>query len=158
MNAPTAIAKLSVEDLVARISSGDVSPGAGSAGAVALALAAACAGKAVSVTLRHLPDELRLSSSLACFRQIARFALADADRDSEAFEAFIRSRSSTSVARLIGEGERVAHLIAALESGINEVEALVRSNVTGDLLAARALLAAARRIQENDERESLQNR
>jgi len=158
MSASVAIAKLPVEDLVAHISSGDVSPGAGSAGAVALALAAACAGKAVSVSLKHRPDELRLRSSVDHFRQIARFALTDADRDAEAFAAFIRSRSSSSVARLVCEGERVAQLIAALSSGIDEIEALISANMSGDVVAARALLAAARRIQENDEREAVANR
>jgi formiminotetrahydrofolate cyclodeaminase len=158
MSASAIIANSTMEDLVVRISSGDVSPGAGSAGAVALALAAACAGKATSVTLKHLPNEDRLRSSLACFRQIARFALTDADRDAEAFEAFIHSRSSSTIARLACEGERVAQLIAALDSAIDAIEALIRTNVKGDLIAARALLGAARRIQENDALEATPNR
>ena len=158
MSSSAIIAKSSVKDLIAHISSGDVSPGAGSAGAVALALAAACAAKAVSVTLKHVPHELRLHSSLACFTEVARLALVDADRDSDAFEAFIRSRSLGRVARLVCEGERVAHLIAALGCAIDEIEPLIRMSVIGDLVAARALLGAARQIQENDEREARQNR
>ena len=102
------------------------------------------------MTLKHLPNEGRLRSSLACFQQIARFALTDADRDSEAFEAFIHSRNSSTIARLVREGERVGRLIAALDSEIEGVETLIRANMKGDLIAARALISAARRIQEND--------
>ncbi|MGH8220368.1 MAG: cyclodeaminase/cyclohydrolase family protein [Steroidobacteraceae bacterium] len=150
MSTSPTIANWPVEDLVVRISSGEVSPGAGAAGAVVLALAAACAGKAASVTLKHLPDEIELRSSLACLRQIARYALTDADRDSEAFKAFIQSRSSSAVARLVSEGGRVAQLIATLDSVIDGIEPLIRTNVMGDLVAARVLASAARRIQEHD--------
>jgi hypothetical protein len=158
MNAPVNIANLRVEDLVAHISSSDVSPGAGSAGAVALALAAACASKAVFVSLKHRPDELELRSALASFANIARLALADADRDSDAFEEFIRARNSGAIARLVCEGENVAQLIAELATAIDEVEARVRPNMTGDLVAAKALIGAARRIQERNEFEALQVR
>jgi len=83
MNAPVSIVTLRLEELVAHISSGQVSPGAGSAGAVALALAAACACKAVSVTLKHRPDDVELQSAVASFTKIARGALSDADHDSK---------------------------------------------------------------------------
>jgi hypothetical protein len=156
MNAPVSIATLRMEDLVAQISSGDISPGAGSAGAVALALAAACASKAVSVSLKHRPNELELQSALASFAQIAHLALNDADRDSAAFEKFIRERNSAAVDRLICEGENLGHLIATLATAIDEIEARIRPNMTGDLVAAKALIDAARRIQERNEAEALQ--
>ena len=155
MNVPIDIADLRVEDLVAHISSGTVSPGAGSAGAVALALAAACASKAVSVTLKHRPDEPELRSAIASFKKIARLALIDADRDSEAFEEFVRERNPAAVERLVSEGENVAHLIAALETAIDEIDARIMPNMTGDLVAAKALVAAARHIQVSNEGEAL---
>jgi hypothetical protein len=158
MNASVSIAKLQVEDLVAHISSSAVSPGAGSAGAVALALAAACASKAVSVSLKHDPDELDLRSALASFMKIARLALAGADRDSDAFAQFIHERNSAAIDRLVCEGENVAKLIAALTTAIDGVEARIRPNMTGDLVAAKALIDAARRIQQRDEDEALQVR
>jgi formiminotetrahydrofolate cyclodeaminase len=154
MNAPLTIATLRVEDLVAHIGSGHVSPGAGAAGAVALALAAACASKAASVSLKHHPDELELRSAVASFAKIARLALTDADRDSDAFEEFIRERNSAAIDRLVCEGERVARLIAALATAIDEIEARIRPNVTGDIVAAKALIGAARRIQQWDEDEA----
>jgi hypothetical protein len=158
MNVPADIASLRVEDLVAHISSGTVSPGAGSAGAVALALAAACASKAVSITLKHRPDDLELRSALATFTKIARFALIDADCDSEAFKDFVRERNPAAVERLVSEGENVAHLIAALETAIDEIDARIMPNMTGDLVAAKALIAAARRIQKSNEGEALELR
>jgi hypothetical protein len=158
MNASVSIANLRVEELVAHISSTDVSPGAGSAGAVALALAAACASKAASVSLKHHPDELELRSALASFTKIARLALTDADRDSEAFAEFIHERDSAAIDRLVCEGEKVARLIATLATIIEEIEARIRPNMTGDLVAAKALMGAARRIQQRDEDEALQVR
>src|SRR4029077_8480723 len=158
MNSLAEIADLRVEDLVAQISSGTVSPGAGSAGAVALALAAACASKAVSVSLKHRPDALALRSAVACFKKIASLALTDAERDSNAFAHFVRERNSGAIDRLVCEGEHVAHLIAALETAIDEIGARIMSNMTGDLFAAKALLTAARRIQEKNEGEALQLR
>ena len=158
MNASVSIANLRVEELVAHISSTDVSPGAGSAGAVALALAAACASKAASVSLKHHPDELELRSALASFTKIARLALTGADRDSEAFAEFIHERDSASIDRLVCEGEKVSRLIATLATIIEEIEARIRPNMTGDLVAAKALMGAARRIQQRDEDEALQVR
>ena len=158
MNAPVSIVTLRLEELVAHISSGQVSPGAGSAGAVALALAAACACKAVSVTLKHRPDDVELQSAVASFTKIARGALSDADHDSQAFEEFIRQKDSAAVDRLVCEGENVARLIAALGTAIDTIEARVRPNMTGDLVAARALMSAAHRIQERNEAEAREAR
>jgi len=158
MNAPISMARLPVDELVAHISSGDVSPGAGAAGTVALALAAACACKAALVSLKHRPDDVELQSAVATFTRIARSALSDAERDSEAFEAFIRQKDPAAVDRLVCEGENVAHLIAALATAIDAIEARIRPNMTGDLIAARALMSAARCIQERNEAEALADR
>lgn len=157
MDAPP-IATLRVEDLVAYISSNAVSPGAGAAGAVALALAAACASKAVSVSLKHRPDEPELQSALASITKIAQRSLTEADRDSGAFEDFIHERSPAAVDRLVTEGENVAHLIAALETAIDEIAPRTMRNMAGDLVAARTLIRAARRIQLRNEDEALQLR
>jgi hypothetical protein len=158
MNTPINIADLRVEDLIAQIGGSNISPGAGSAGAVALALAAACASKAVSVSLKHRPDDLELRSALATFTGIARIALTDADRDSKAFEELIRDKNPAAVERLVCEGENLAQMIAALATAIHEVEARIRLNMAGDLVAAKALIDAARRIQQRNENEVLQVR
>jgi hypothetical protein len=59
---------------------------------------------------------------------------------------------------LVCEGENVAHLIAALATAIDAIEARIRPNMTGDLIAARALMSAARCIQERNEAEALADR
>jgi hypothetical protein len=52
----------------------------------------------------------------------------------------------------------VARLITALATAIEEVEARIRPNMTGDLVAAKALMSAARRIQQRNEGEALHAR
>ncbi len=149
------IAALRLEELVARIGSDAVTPGAGSAGAVALALAAACACKAVSVSLKHRPGDAELQAAAASLTNIARIALTDADRDSRAFKEFTRRHDAAAVGRLVLEGENLAHLIAVLTTVIDAIESRVRVNMSGDLVAARALAGAASRIQERNESEAL---
>jgi hypothetical protein len=95
---------------------------------------------------------------VASFTKIARVALTDADRDSAAFREFIQHKDPAAVAQLVREGENVAHLIAALASAINAIEAKVRPNMTGDLIAAKALMGAAHRIQERNETEAVEER
>jgi hypothetical protein len=151
----TGIATLRVEELVARIGSDAVSPGAGAAGAVALALAAACACKAVSVTLKHRPDDPELQAAIASLTTIARTALNDADRDAAAFREFALHKDPAAVQRLVGEGENVAQLVAALATAMDAIETRIRPNMAGDLIAAKALMSAAHCIQERNETEAL---
>lgn len=152
------IAGLRVDELLDRIGSGAVSPGAGAAGAVALALAAACCSKAVSVSLRHRPDDRQLLSALDTLSRIADAALVDADRDAEAFEAFVHIRGPATTEQLVSESERIKGLIDALRTAIDQVAASIRPNMIGDVIAARALLTAAKAIQERNEGEALHSR
>ena len=158
MKVTGSIAVLCVDELLARISSSDVTPGAGSAGAVALALAAACASKAVAISLKHAPDDLDLKAALASFARVARSALADADGDSVAFEEFMRSGTPAAISELVREGEDMAELIARLGSQIDQIEPRIRANMMGDLSAARSLIDAARSIQQRNEGEALRRR
>ena len=150
----TAIAELQIGELVERISSDSPSPGAGAAGAVALALAAACAAKAVSISLKHSPDDPRLAMALASLEKVRHLALQDADADSQAFADFIGHKSASDATALVETGEAMARLIDALLKIIEDVEPHVRLNMTGDLIAARSLAAAARTIQSTDEAEA----
>ena len=155
MNASAPVSHLRLDELLAHIGSDAVTPGAGAAGAVALALAAACAGKAVSITLKHHPDDPALRLALASFQGIARAALTDGDRDSAAFAAFIHQRNSAAIDRLVCEGERFSSLVSALMSAIEQIQARIQPNMAGDIVAARALAAAAQRIQERNKAEVL---
>lgn len=150
----TAIADLRVGELVESISSDKPSPGAGAAGAVALALAAACAAKAVSISLKHSPNDPGLVVALAGLEKVYRIALQDADADSQAFADFIRHKSASDATELVETGEAMVRLIDGLLRIIGDVEPHVRLSMKGDLIAARALAAAARTIQSTDEAEA----
>jgi formiminotetrahydrofolate cyclodeaminase len=147
------LADLPMGKLTELICSSSVTPGAGAAGALALSLAAACGGKAVSISLKHSSDE-RLPVALNRFRELSRCALEEADEDVEAFAAWVRDRGADATAELIESEERVAHLINALLLTISEVEPCVMPNMVGDLTAAKALARAAKEIQIANEAET----
>jgi len=152
--ANTSLADLRTGALVELISSNAIAPGAGAAGAVTLALAAACGAKAVSISLKHAPLDVRLSAALTRFEKLRGCALQGADADSQAFAEFVRQRSAAGARELVETGEVMAHLIDALFLVIDEVAPHVRPSMTGDLIAARALAIAARTIQSANEAEA----
>ena len=158
MSATIPVSNLEVHALLAGIGGSAIAPGAGAAGAVALGLAAACASKAVSISLRHHPEDPDLQSALAALQAVARSALAEADRDSRAFEAFIHQKTRSAVERLVCEGEHFAQLIASLRSAVERVENKIQPNLAGDVIAAKALAAAAQQIQQRNESETLDQR
>jgi formiminotetrahydrofolate cyclodeaminase len=148
------IANTRVQDLIDAIGGKRVSPGAGAAGAVTLALAAACTAKAVAISLSHQPDQAILRRSQAVLETMARFALAGADRDAETFAVFIKEHSSQAIAQVIREGDRIGHLITVLTDVIEKIAPHIAANMTGDLIAARALADAARKIQATNSSEA----
>jgi Formiminotransferase-cyclodeaminase len=150
----TSLADLRISELVELISSNKISPGAGVAGAVALALGAACAAKAVSISLKHSPQDASLAIALSGLEKIRGFALQGADTDSQAFADFVRHKSAIGATELVEAGEAMAHLIDALCAIIRDVEPHVTSMMTGDLIAAKSLAAAARTIQSANEAEA----
>jgi hypothetical protein len=150
----TSMADLRISEFVESISSDKISPGAGAAGAVALALGAACAQKAVSISLKHSPHDPRLAMALAGLEKVRRFALQDADADSQEFADFIRHKSASGATELVETGEAMARLIDALLTIIGDAEPHVRPSMKGDLIAARSLAAAARTIQSTNEAEA----
>ena len=148
------IANTRVQDLIDAIGGKRVSPGAGAAGAVTLALAAACTAKAVTISLNHQPDQAILRRSQTTLETMARFALAGADRDAETFAAFIKEHTPEAIAQVIREGDRIGRLIAVLSDVIEKIAPHIAANMTGDLIAARALADAARKIQATNSSEA----
>jgi hypothetical protein len=144
--ADSSIARMRVEDLIAAISGKGLAPGAGAAGAVTLALAVACAAKAASITLKHHPEDPDLTRSLDTLGRLAGFALEGADQDAEAFSTFIKEHTLGAVTDLLHVGDRTLHLIDVLSITVDSLDARVDASMTGDLAAARALMAAARTI------------
>ncbi len=152
------LSDLRIRELLQRIGSSAVSPGAGVAGAVALALAAACARKAASVSLKHQADDSVLQQAQATLEEIEREALVDGERDAEAFSTLVHEKNRAAVEQLLGEEERFGHLIARLTVAIDAVAPRVRAAMTGDVIAAKALVTAAQRILDSNEREALKLR
>ena len=150
MNDSSSIAQMRVEDLIDTIGGKRVSPGAGAAGAVTLALAAACAAKAAAISLKHQPDHAGLEQAQDVLERIGRFALAGADRDAQAFTALIKEHTSGAMNQLIREGDKIARLIDVLAGVLEKVEPQIAANMSGDIVAARALMEAARTIQQSN--------
>ena len=116
--------------------------------------AAACARKAAAVSLKHHPSETVLQGALECLHEIR-------SRRNERRRSRLRgiselhpTRSAAAAARLVDTGEKLAHLIDALTAVVDAVEPRIKSSMAGDLSAARALAAAARRIQAGNEAEA----
>ncbi len=148
------LADLRAKTLIELIGSASVSPGSGTAGAIALALAAACAAKAVAISEKHSPGQARLTAVLTRLETVRDFALRGADMDAVAFTQFIRNQTMANATRLAEMGQWGESLIELLFSTIEEVEPFVSQALRGDLVAARALGAAARTIQSANEAEA----
>ena len=121
---------------------------------IALALAAACAAKAVSISQKHSSDQALLMVAHTRLDTVRDFAMQGADIDALAFTQFIRNQTTASATNLVETGQRMEWLIKLLFSIIEEVEPFVSQTVVGDLVAARALGAAARTIQSANETEA----
>ncbi len=74
--------------------------------------------------------------------------------DAVAFTQFIRNQTMANATRLAETGQWGESLIELLFSTIEEVEPFVSQALRGDLVAARALGAAARTIQSANEAEA----
>jgi hypothetical protein len=150
----TSLAELPIRQVLEMISSDTIAPGAGAAGAVTLGLAAACAAKAVAISMKHSREAARLAASLSALGKIRSFALQGADADSSAFAEFLQHKDLAAAARLIETGGALVNLADALTTLIGDLELHVSSNMSGDLSAAKALAAAARHIQSSNDAEA----
>jgi hypothetical protein len=134
-------------ELLAALSGGHISPGSGTAAAAAMAFAAACAAKALAVSRKHrAADEVALAAETQ-LRQIITRSLERADVDSARFEAFLHHKNQQTARALILADEETQALATELDLVLDRIEPGVHPVVAGDILAARALLDAAARIQ-----------
>jgi formiminotetrahydrofolate cyclodeaminase len=145
----------SVSDLLAALASDAASPGAGAAAGVTLALAAACARKAVAISLKRQPEHATLVRAGEQLDGIARRALRGADEDARQFEEFLRARDAHAAERLTRAEIRMLKLASELVQAMNEVEGEIAPVVGGDMLAARALCRAVLTIEAKNLDESL---
>lgn len=137
-------------ELIAEIASDDVAPGAGSAAAIGLALAAACAGKAVAISLKHRPSDAVLAHAKQTLNAIAHRALSGADDDAKQFREFMATKQDEAARRLVESGTQLQQVGAALRDVLDAIEPSIDAPVSGDLHAARALCAAFSTIQDTN--------
>lgn len=137
----------SLEDFLRDLSSDTGRAGSGAAGAIALALGAACAAKAAAITLKHTPANAQLLQARHQLLAHIDAAIEGSDKDSERFLQFLRHRSRLAAESVISADEKLLNLVDELAAILESIDPQVRQNVSGDLVAARALSAAARTIQ-----------
>jgi formiminotransferase-cyclodeaminase len=143
------LADCSLGEVIEAIASDRIAPGSGSAAAVGLALAAACAGKAVAISCKHHPNSA-LARAKDLLTQIAVHALAGADEDASRFHAFIGKQDSCSAHELLDAAHRLRQLGSTLIRAIEECSADILPNVQADITAARALCNAFFQIETNN--------
>jgi len=136
--------------LIKEIASNEIAPGAGSAAAVGLALAAACAGKAVAISLKHREHDRVLSQAAQTLAAIAERALSGADEDAKHFRALVKAKDSQAAHRLIESGTHLQQVADALRDVLDAIESSVVTQVSGDLRAARVLCDAFSEIQTSN--------
>ena len=137
----------SLSGLLADLASDHISPGSGTAAAAAMGFAAACAAKALAISRKHRPaDEVALAAQTQ-LQEIICKSLQRADVDSACFENFLRHKNQQTARALLEADQQTQALAAELLRVLDRIEPGVHPIVSGDILAARALLDAAVRIQ-----------
>jgi formiminotetrahydrofolate cyclodeaminase len=134
-------------DLLAALASDHISPGSGTAAAAAMALGAACAAKALVISRKHRAADQNALAAQTRLTDIIGRSLQRADTDSTCFEAFIRHKNQQTAGALISADQATQALARELADVLDDIEPSVHPVVSGDILAARALLDAATRIQ-----------
>ncbi len=113
-----------------------------------MAFAAACAGKALAISRKHrAADEVALATETQ-LQEIVRKSLERADVDSARFADFLHHKNQQTARALIEADQETQALAAELLVLLDRIEPGVHPVVSGDILAARALLEAAARIQD----------
>lgn len=148
----TALNRLTIGDFLDALASDAILPGAGAAGGVSLALAAACAGKAIAITRRHdgNPRLVGLQSELA---QLAGRALTLGQQDALQFKQQLKSDDPEAAQALLRTDHTLIDACRSLERLLDDNRDLIADNMSGDWKAARALLHACRVIHNENVRE-----
>lgn len=136
-----------IGDVLAALASDHISPGSGAAAAAAMAFAAACAAKALAISAKHRVADANALAARARLTDIIGRSLQRAEVDSACFEAFIHHRNKETASALIGADQATQALARELADVLDDIEPSVYPVVSGDILAARALLDAATRIE-----------
>lgn len=147
------LAQCSVDEFIKALASAAVLPGAGAAGGVALALAAACAGKAVAITRRHDEGNTLLAYLQTQLADLAASALILAENDALHFRRQLESADPAAASALLHTDLTVLDTCAALDSLLDNNARYIAENMRGDWEAAKALNHACRIIHEGNVQE-----
>lgn len=142
-----------LEDCVTALASDEAAPGAGAAGGIALALAAACASKAVAVTRAHQAADGVLAKLQTLLEHISKSALNLAEHDAVQFMQQLQSQSPVATNELLRTDYTIVDTCRALDSLLESHAHLIANNMVGDWKAARALNDACLFIQLANVRE-----
>ena len=147
-----ALRACTIGEFLEALASDAVLPGAGAAGGLALALAAACAEKAVAITRRHdaNPALQTLQQQLA---QLGAEALELGQRDALQFKQQLKSDNPAAATELLRTDYTILDACQALDRLLQDNRGLIADNMAGDWKAARALLHACRVIHTENVRE-----
>jgi len=121
---------ITLNEFISRLGSTDPVPGCGAAGAVALALGAACAAKALAISAAHTKDALQANAAERA-RKIASVALEGAQRDAADFQRWLKTHDPGAEAMLKAD----AHLLFALADELRQLIGAGRAHVIPSLIA-----------------------
>jgi hypothetical protein len=121
---------------------------------MALALAAACAGKALAISKKHRPAPENMKIAEERLKVLVRRALERADADARFFEQFTHHRDAGSAQELLEADAMSQSLAHELAGVLDEVEPTIHPVVASDIAAARTLLAAASAVEERIQAEN----
>jgi hypothetical protein len=144
--------RCSIGEFVELLASDAILPGAGAAGGVALALAAACAGKAVAVSRRHDSEPKLVGFTVQC-ATIAEQALVLGRQDAIQFKEQLKSDDPAATTALLRTDYTLLDACRELDRLLQDNKELIADNMAGDWKAARALLHACRVIHNENVRE-----
>ncbi|MEY4641771.1 MAG: hypothetical protein RLZZ227_1765 [Pseudomonadota bacterium] len=147
-----ALRRCSLGEFLESLASDAILPGAGAAGGVALALAAACAGKAVAISRKHDASPA-LAGLQVQFAGMAQQALTLGQQDALQFKEQLKSEDPDAANALLRTDHTILDLCSALDRVLQDNRDLIADNMAGDWKAARALLHACRVIHSENLRE-----
>ena len=155
-----------VAAVVDRVGSTDRAPGGGAAGGIVIALAAACALKAVLMTLKHHPEDTDLQPAAARLRDIAEEALRGGTDDAVTFARLIlayqmphdtddaaevrRSAIRQEAAGTVEIATRLDRLAREIMAITEPLRPRVSANMESDVAAAFTLARAGEQIQADN--------
>jgi len=148
----TPLLALNLAEFVDAVGQDQPVPGCGGAAAVSLALAAACARKALLISARKRGGDAALEAAAERCQVISKAAVEDVQRDADEFRALLKAGPADQAPLVALETDGQAYLALAAElRGLLERHAdKIHPELVGDAVAALALAGAFERIQSHN--------